>query len=55
VNQFLVGRDTTVIKGPRLPTESTGSYIVRLRVIDPAPAGFETPVATYNVIEKKQR
>ena len=55
VNQFMVGKDTGYIKGPRLPTESTGPYIVRLRILDPVPSGFETPVGTYNVIEKKTK
>jgi len=55
VNQYLVGRDTAVLNGPRLPTESTGPYLVRLRVIDPIPSGFDAPVATYNVIEKKPK
>jgi hypothetical protein len=55
VNQYLVGRDTASLKGPRLPTESTGSYLVRLRVIEPIPAGFETPLASYNVIEKRTK
>lgn len=53
VNQPLGGKDTTVIKGPKLPTESTGPYLVRLRVTEPA-LPFETPIATYNVIEKKK-
>lgn len=53
VSQFLVGRDASSIKGPRLPTESTGPYLVRLRIIEPVLSGFETPVATYSVIEKK--
>jgi hypothetical protein len=53
VNQPIAGKDAAVLKGPKLPTESTGPYLVRLRVVEPA-LSFETPVATYNVIEKKK-
>jgi hypothetical protein len=54
VNQYLVGKDSSVLKGPKLPTESTGPYLVRLRVTEPVPT-FDTPVATYNVVEKKSK
>jgi hypothetical protein len=54
VNQYLAGKDSAILKGPKLPTESTGPYLVRLRIIDPVPA-FDTPVATYNVLESKRK
>ncbi len=39
-----------VIKSPVLPTDTSGLYLVRLRITDPAP-GFEVPIIRYFVGE----
>ncbi|GEM_PF-6400263 len=51
VTQGLAGDPDKVIS-PLLPTTSTGTYLVRLRITEPAFA-FETPIVHYSVIEKK--
>lgn len=53
VHQPVSGVEIAEIAGPALPTYSTGQYLVRLRVVEPALA-FETPVVRYSVIEKKK-
>jgi hypothetical protein len=52
VQQPLGGRDAATVKGPRLPTDSTGAYLVRLRITEPA-TSLDLPVIRYSVIEKK--
>ena len=52
VQQPLGGRDAAILTSPRLPTNSTGLYLVRLRIVEPATT-LETPVIRYNVNEKK--
>ncbi|MEE8482343.1 MAG: hypothetical protein V3S12_03230 [Acidiferrobacterales bacterium] len=47
VNQYLIG-NTQTLKGPQLPTNSTGLYLVRLRITNPAP-GFDAPTIRYFV------
>lgn len=53
VQQPLAGRDATTLPGPRLPTDSIGVYLVRIKVTEPALV-IETPVIRYSVIEKKK-
>lgn len=52
VQQHLAGRDAASLNGPRLPTESSGAYLIRLRITEPT-LNFEAPVIRYSVIEKK--
>jgi hypothetical protein len=48
VTQSLVNVDGQTIKSPLLPTQSTGLYLVRLRITDPV-ADYESPVIRYFV------
>lgn len=52
VQQPLGGREAAIISSPRLPTDSNGAYLVRLRIVEPATT-LELPVIRYNVNEKK--
>lgn len=52
VRQYLVGGNKQVLRSPGLPTNSSGFYLVRLRITDPAP-GFEQPVLRYFVSSGK--
>ncbi len=52
VQQPLTGRDAAIVKSPSLPTESTGAYLVRLKVTEPS-LGFSAPTVRYSVNEKK--
>lgn len=47
VNQYLIG-NTQTLKGPQLPTNTTGLYLVRLRITKPEP-GFDAPTIRYFV------
>ncbi len=47
-NLFLAGQGRTRIEGPPLPTDAAGLYLVRLRLVNPPPAG-EIPVVRYFV------
>lgn len=49
VRQFLAAGRTIVIESPRLPTNLTGSYILRLRITSPA-VDFNDLVLRYSVI-----
>lgn len=44
--------EKTVIKSPLLPTDTTGLYLLRLRITDPS-LSFEAPVIRYFVTEGK--
>lgn len=48
VTRGLLGVEPAFLKSVLLPTDSPGVYIVRLRIIDPAPA-FDPPMLTYYV------
>jgi len=48
VRQYLVGSDKQVLRSPNLPTDTSGFYLVRLRVTDPVP-GFDQPNLRYFV------
>ncbi len=48
VTRGLLGVEPAFVKSVLLPTDSPGVYIVRLRIIDPAPA-FDPPMLTYYV------
>lgn len=52
VRQYLVGSDKQTLRSPDLPTDSSGLYLVRLRVTDPVP-GFDQPVLRYFVSSGK--
>ena len=48
VTRGLLGSEPVFIRSLRLPTDSPGVYIVRLRITSPAP-GFDPPALTYYV------
>ncbi|OGI52256.1 MAG: hypothetical protein A3B81_02445, partial [Candidatus Muproteobacteria bacterium RIFCSPHIGHO2_02_FULL_65_16] len=48
VRQYLASGETVKLKSPPLPTDTTGLYLLRLRITDPVP-GFEAPVIRYFV------
>ncbi len=48
VTRGLLGAAPTFVKSVLLPTDSPGAYMVRLRIVDPAPA-FDPPMLTYYV------
>ena len=52
VRQYFAGGDRLTLAGPDLPTETSGLYLVRLRITDPAP-DFEQPVIRYFVSSGK--
>ena len=52
VRQYLVGGEKQVLQSPILPTDSTGLYLVRLRVTDPA-IPFDAPVIRYFVADER--
>ncbi len=52
VRQYLVGSDKQILRSPNLPTDSSGLYLVRLRITDPVP-GFDQPVLRYFVSSGK--
>ncbi|MGE5240614.1 MAG: hypothetical protein ACM3NI_03115, partial [Bacteroidota bacterium] len=52
VRQYLVGSDKQTLRSPILPTNSSGLYLVRLRITDPVP-GFDQPVLRYFVSSGK--
>lgn len=52
VRQYLVGSDKQTLRSPDLPTDSSGFYLVRLRITDPVP-GFDQPVLRYFVSSGK--
>jgi len=51
VGQALTGVETAGLQSPRLPTDTTGSFLLRLRIDEPR-AGFDLPVIRYSVIER---
>jgi hypothetical protein len=52
VRQYLVGSDKQTLRSPDLPTDSSGLYLVRLRITDPVP-GFDQPILRYFVSSGK--
>jgi hypothetical protein len=52
VRQYLAGSDKQTLRSPDLPTDSSGLYLVRLRITDPVP-GFDQPVLRYFVSSGK--
>lgn len=52
VHQATNGAEPVAVKSPALPTNIAGTYLVRLRVTEPA-AAIEMPVIHYYVGEKK--
>jgi hypothetical protein len=48
VRQYLAGGDRQTLSSPNLPAETSGLFLVRLRITDPAP-DFEQPVVRYFV------
>ena len=52
VHQYFVGSSKQVLRGPALPTDSTGIYLVRFRITEPQP-GFDIPVIRYFVSSGK--
>jgi hypothetical protein len=52
VRQYLAGGDRQTLSGPNLPVETSGLFLVRLRIADPAP-DFEQPVIRYFVTSGK--
>ena len=52
VHQYFVSGDKQILRGPDLPTDSTGIYLVRFRITEPQP-GFDTPVIRYFVSSGK--
>ena len=53
VQRYIIAKiDPEVLKSPELPTNQTGQYLVRLRIIQPEP-GFDIPVLRYFVGTKK--
>jgi hypothetical protein len=52
VHQATSGTEPVAVKSPALPTNIAGTYLVRLRVTEPA-AAIEMPVVHYYVGEKK--
>jgi hypothetical protein len=52
VHQTVSGSEPVTVQSPVLPTNVIGTYLVRLRVSEPA-SGIDTPVIHYYVGEKK--
>jgi hypothetical protein len=52
VRQYFAGGDKMTLASPDLPTETSGLYLVRLRITDPLP-DFEQPVIRYFVSSGK--
>lgn len=52
VHQYFVSGDKQILRGPALPADSTGIYLVRFRITEPQP-GFDTPVIRYFVSSGK--
>ena len=52
VHQYFVSGDKQILRGPALPTDSTGIYLVRFRITEPQP-GFDIPVIRYFVSSGK--
>ena len=52
VRQYLVGSDKQTLRSPNLPTDTSGLYLVRLRVTDPLVA-FDQPILRYFVSSGK--
>jgi len=48
VTRALLGSEPVIVRSPPLPTDSQGSYLVRLRITNPPP-GFDPPSLTYYV------
>jgi hypothetical protein len=48
VRQYFAGGDKQTLSSPNLPAETSGLFLVRLRITDPAP-DFEQPVIRYFV------
>ncbi|MEE8482342.1 MAG: hypothetical protein V3S12_03225 [Acidiferrobacterales bacterium] len=54
VHRYLSAGDEITVMGPELPTQTTGVYLVQLRVTKPQP-GFKTPVIQYSVQSPKDK
>lgn len=54
VHRYLSAGDEITLVGPALPTETTGVYLVRLRVTKPEP-GFKAPMIQYSVQSPKDK
>jgi hypothetical protein len=52
VNLALTGVESATLTSPRLPSDVTGSFLVRLRIDEPA-LGTTPPVVRYSVIDKR--